>query len=122
MKVLEIAFVGYPVTDLKRARRFYEQTLGLTASHIFGDETTAWIEYDIGAGTLSITNGAPNWKPSPSGGSAGLEVADFSAAIAKLKADSTTFYLEPIETPVCSMAVVADPDGNSLTIHCRKKQ
>jgi len=29
MKVLEIAFVGYPVTDLKRARQFYEGTLGL---------------------------------------------------------------------------------------------
>jgi hypothetical protein len=40
---------------------------------------SAWIEYDIGAGTLSIGN-----------------------------------------TPVCHMAVVSDPDGNSVTIHKRK--
>src|SRR5512138_361176 len=29
MKIIEIAFTGYPVTDLKRARQFYEGTLGL---------------------------------------------------------------------------------------------
>jgi len=26
-----------------------------------------------------------------------------------------------VETPVCLMAVVADPDGNSITLHKRKK-
>ena len=31
MKVTEIAFMVYPVTDLKQARQFYEGTLGLTA-------------------------------------------------------------------------------------------
>jgi hypothetical protein len=29
MKVLDIAFVGYPVIDLKRARQFYEGVSGL---------------------------------------------------------------------------------------------
>jgi predicted enzyme related to lactoylglutathione lyase len=28
--------------------------------------------------------------------------------------------MEPIETPVCFMAVVADPDGNQILIHHRK--
>lgn len=28
MKVIEIAFTCYPVTDLKRAREFYEGVLG----------------------------------------------------------------------------------------------
>jgi predicted enzyme related to lactoylglutathione lyase len=120
MKVLEIAFAGYPVTDLKRAREFYEGTLGLKASHIFGDDTTAWVEYDIGASTLSIGNGAPQWKPSPGGGCVGLEVDDFDSAIQRIKQHGRTLYMEPIETPVCRMAIVADPDGNSLTIHQRK--
>jgi len=120
MKVLEVAFAGYPVTDLKRAREFYEGTLGLTASHVFGDETTAWVEYDIGTSTLSIGNGAPQWKPSPGGGCVALEVEDFDAAILRLKQHGRTFYMEPIETPVCRMAIIADPDGNSITIHKRK--
>jgi len=120
MKILDIAFAGYPVTDLKRAREFYEGTLGLKASHVFGDETTAWVEYDIGAGTLSIGNGAPQWKPSPGGGCVGLEVENFDAAIRALKASGRVFYSEPIETPVCRMAVVADPDGNSIIVHHKK--
>jgi predicted enzyme related to lactoylglutathione lyase len=120
MRVTEIAFTGYPVTDLKRARQFYEVTLGLKPTKVFGDEHTAWVEYDIGAGTLAIGNGAPDWKPSPGGGSVGLEVDDFDAAIRHLRASGATFHLAPIETPVCQMAVVADPDGNSITIHNRK--
>ena len=34
MKVVEIAFSVYPVTDLKRARAFYEETLGLKAARV----------------------------------------------------------------------------------------
>jgi predicted enzyme related to lactoylglutathione lyase len=120
MKVTEIAFVGYPVTDLKRARKFYEDALGLKVSHIFGDETTAWVEYDLGASTLSIGNGAPDWKPAAGGGCAGLEVDDFQAAIKQIRERGVVFRVEPFETPVCHMAIVADPDGNSITIHKRK--
>lgn len=119
MKVIEIAFVGYPVTDLKRARAFYEGVLGLQVSHKFGDDKTAWIEYDIGPGTLSIGNGSPDWKPSSSGGCAGLEVEDFDAAIAELQRNKVPFVREPFATPVCRMAIVSDPDGNSILIHKR---
>jgi len=28
--------------------------------------------------------------------------------------------MDPLETPVCYIAVVTDPDGNSLFIHKRK--
>jgi predicted enzyme related to lactoylglutathione lyase len=120
MKVTEIAFVGYPVTDLKRARAFYEGTLGLVKSRLFGNDDQGWIEYDIGAGTLSIGNMAPDWKCSPHGGAAGLEVDDFDEALAKIKAEGRTITAGPFDTPVCHMFVVLDPDGNSLVIHKRK--
>lgn len=120
MKVIEIAYSAYPVTDLKRARQFYEATLGLAATRVFGDEKAAWIEYDIGPGTLAISNIAPDWKPAAGGGSVGLEVESFPAAISRLKESGAAFRLEPFETPVCHMAVVSDPDGNSITIHKRK--
>ena len=119
MKIVEIAFSGYPVTDLKRARRFYEGALGLKPARTFGDETTGWIEYDIGPGTLSIGNGAPEWKPSPGGGCAGLEVDDFPAAIQQLKSGGYTVS-DTMETPICHMAIASDPDGNSIAIHKRK--
>jgi extradiol dioxygenase family protein len=43
MKVAEIAFVAYPVTDFDRARGFYEGVLGLQASREFTGESYAWI-------------------------------------------------------------------------------
>ena len=120
MNITEIAFVGYPVTDMARARKFYEQTLGLKVSRNLEDDNGSWIEYDIGPGTLAIFNGAPDWKPSRGGGSAALEVTDFPAAIERLNAHGCKPYVGPMETPVCHMAVVTDPDGNSIVIHKRK--
>ncbi len=120
MKVVEIAFTCYPVTDLRRARTFYEDVLGLAESRFFGAGDVGFVEYDIGPGTLAITNMAPEWKPSAGGGSVGLEVDDFDEAMARCKARGCVFGLEPMDTPVCRMAVVLDPDGNSVTIHRRK--
>jgi len=120
MKITEIAFSSYPVTDLKRARQFYEGTLGLKKSTTFGDDNQGWIEYDIGSGTLAITNFSSDWKPSADGGGVGLEVENFDSAIAELKSAGTRFRIEPTETPVCFMAIVFDPDGNAVCIHKRK--
>lgn len=120
ISVTAIAFTGYPVTDIARARAFYEQVLGLKSSAVFEHEGRHWIEYDIGAGTLAISNMAlEKWKPSPDGPSAALEVADFAAAIETLRAAKVKFYLEPMDSSACRMAVVSDPDGNSLCIHHR---
>ena len=119
MKVIEIAFTCYPVTDLIRARQFYEETLGLKESRRFEEENMIWIEYDIGPGTLCITN-EQEWKPSPHGGAAALEVEDFNEAIKYLKDNSVTFLYEPMQAPMCSTAIISDPDGNSIGIHKRK--
>jgi len=121
MKVTEIAFSCYPVTDMARARAFYEGVLGLQPSMTAGEPGgMEWTEYDIANGTLSLGAGAPEWKPTSSGCSVGLEVEDFDAAIAELKKSGVTFHMEPFETPVCRMAFVLDPDGNALCIHKRK--
>lgn len=120
MKITEIGFTCYPVTDMKRARGFYEGVLGLKESRLFGDEDKGFVEYDIGVGTLAITNFAPEWEPSAGGGCAALEVDNFDAALAQLKAGGVRFKMDPMETPICHMAVVFDPDGNSVMIHKRK--
>ena len=120
MKITEIAFTVYGVTDLKRARKFYEEILGLkpTKTYVKGD--SGMIEYDIGAGTLAIGAGAPQFKPAAGGGVAALEVEDFEAAVRRLKEHGTKFLAEPHETPVCRLVTIADPDGNLLLLHQRK--
>ena len=54
MNVTDIAFTGYPVTDLQRARRFYEGVLGLKESRFFGEGDKGFVEYDIGSNTLGM--------------------------------------------------------------------
>lgn len=117
-----IAFTAYPVTDIARARAFYEQVLGLTSSTVFEHEGRHWIEYDIGPGTLAISNMWPDkWRPASDGPCLALEVGDFPAAVAALRAAGVKFFSETIDGGVCHMAVVADPDGNALLIHRRHK-
>jgi predicted enzyme related to lactoylglutathione lyase len=120
VRVIEIAFTGYPVTDIARARAFYEGVLGLKPSHVFAEGEKQWVEYDIGPGTLAISNMAAEWQPSPQGPSIALEVEDFDTAIEALRAAGTKFPLEPIASPMCRMAVISDPDGNGIAIHKRK--
>jgi predicted enzyme related to lactoylglutathione lyase len=120
MKVIEIAFSSYPVTDVPRARAFYEGVLGLKATmdHDLG-EGGHWIEYDIGSGTLSIGKYS-GWKPSSNGCTVGLEVEDFDAAVEAIRISGAQINMGPLETPVCHMLMIADPDGNPLIIHKRK--
>ncbi len=121
LKIQEIAFTGYPVIDVPRARQFYEGVLGLSVTTQFEHDGKHWIEYDIGAATLAISNmSGDKWKPSSDGPCLALEVADFDAAIAVLRAAAVTFAIEPMDSGVCQMAIVLDPDGNSLAIHRRK--
>ncbi|MEP7015614.1 MAG: VOC family protein [Verrucomicrobiota bacterium] len=120
MKIKRIGFVGIPVTDLKRARAFYEEVLGLTASEeMMGGN---WVEYGIGEDTLAIANVGEHWTPSDQGTGAALEVEDFDEAIRRLKDRQVRFAAEPFETPCCHMAVVQDPDGNKLMIHKLKPE
>ncbi|SRR5258708_25273427 len=117
--IAEIVYTGYPVSNMNRAQAFYEQLLGLQKSTTFEHEGKAWIEYDIGPATLAITNMSPEWKPSTDGPAVAFEVTDFDATINRLKAAGSRFTVEPTSSPVCRLAVVCDPDGNSVAIHQR---
>jgi predicted enzyme related to lactoylglutathione lyase len=120
MKIKAIGFVGIPVTDVKRAREFYEDVLGLKLSEeMMGGR---WIEYTVGDDTLAIANVGEQWAPSDQGTGAALEVEDFDDAIKRLKDRHVRFAAEPFETPCCHMAVVQDPDGNKLIIHKLKPE
>ena len=114
IRIKEIAFTGYPVTDMPRARAFYEELLNLKTSIVFEHEGKHWIEYDIGPGTLAISNmSASQWKPSADGPAVALEVEEFDPAISAFKQAGVKFAIEPMDTGVCRMAIISDPDGNS---------
>ena len=120
MKIKAIGFVAIPVTDIERARSFYEKVLGLrTSNEMMGGK---WIEYAVGGDTLAIANVSDTWRPSDQGTGAAFEVEDFDEAIGRLKDRHVRFAAEPFETPCCHMAVVQDPDGNKLIIHKLKPE
>jgi predicted enzyme related to lactoylglutathione lyase len=120
VKIKKIGFVGIPVTDIPRARTFYEQVLGLKISEeMMGGR---WIEYTVGEDTLAIANVGEQWTPSDQGTGAALEVEDFDRAVDELRKANARFAAEPFETPCCHMAVVQDPDGNKLIIHKLKPE
>jgi catechol 2,3-dioxygenase-like lactoylglutathione lyase family enzyme len=77
--IKEIAFTGSAVTDMKRARAFYEEILGLAPrEELAGGK---WIEYDVGGGIFAITNINPNWKPSDQSTAIAFEVYDMEAQL-----------------------------------------
>ena len=118
MKIKKIAFVGIPVTDMERARAFYEDVLGLqphpemTGQH--------WTEYSIGDGTLAIACVGEQWKPANEGTSAALEVENLEEAIARFEERKIAY--DKVDSPVCRMAIIQDPDGNKLIIHKLKPE
>jgi predicted enzyme related to lactoylglutathione lyase len=52
MKINEIAFTCNPVTDMPRARKFYEELFGLKSTMDHKMERDHWVEYDIGASMM----------------------------------------------------------------------
>lgn len=114
--ITAIAFTVYPVSNLERARAFYEHVLGLHVSWHYQD---SWLEYDLGASTFAISTTDMGHTPGAKGAVVAFEVSDFEAFVHKMKERAVPFVTEAFETPVCRMAVIEDPDGNHITIHKR---
>jgi predicted enzyme related to lactoylglutathione lyase len=114
--ITSIAFTVYPVSDMGRARSFYEHVLGLRMSDNYRD---VWVEYDVGNSTFAVTTTDMGHSPGAKGAVVAFEVSDLDAFIHKLKERAVSFVMETFETPVCRMAVIEDQDGNHITIHKR---
>ncbi len=112
----KIAFTMYPVTDVARARAFYEGMLGLSvgSNAANGD----WIEYDLpGGGCFALTPLSKAKPSSAAGGMIAFEVDDIDALATRLEAEGVTFLSDFIESPVCRMRICLDPEGNALMFH-----
>jgi catechol 2,3-dioxygenase-like lactoylglutathione lyase family enzyme len=112
-----IAFVVYPVKNVKSSRSFYEDLLGLTVTANWEDQ---WVEYDIGVGTLAITQADESHKAGNHGATIGLEVVDSERVLAHLKAKAVPIVLGPFDSPACCSYIIRDPDQNEIIIHAKK--
>jgi predicted enzyme related to lactoylglutathione lyase len=114
--ITSIAFTVYPVSNMERARGFYEHVLGLQVSQNYKDQ---WVEYEVGGSTFAITTTDMGHSPGAKGAVVAFEVSDLEAFIHKMKERAVCFVREAFDTPVCRMAVIEDQDGNHVTIHKR---
>lgn len=117
----KVAFTMYPVKDPKRARSFYEGTLGLTVG--IHSPNGVWTEYDLpGGGCLALFANSDIEPSASAGGSVAFEVEDLDALNARLKTEGVTYKAEMIHSPVCRMSVILDSEGNSIILHELKKK
>ncbi len=113
----EIAFTSYAVTNMRKARKFYEGVLCLKPAREF---TKNFVEYDIGKGTIAVGCAPKMWPPSKKGTMATLEVTDFDGALAHLKKKRVKPAVGPFDFAMYRMVGVRDPDGNMIVLHKRK--
>lgn len=114
--ITAIAFTVYPVSNMERARAFYEHVLGL---HVSSNYRDIWIEYDLGGATFAISTEEMGHTPGAKGAVVAFEVSDLDAFVHKMKERAVCFVTEAFDTPVCRMAVIEDQDGNHIKIHKR---
>lgn len=119
MKARAVDFVSYSVSDMDRSEAFYRDVLGLAVEvprGVPGTRASGYMEFDAGGTAISLT-ALPELHPNAI---VALAVEDVGAAVEELRGKDVLIAMEPLETPVCFMAVVADPDGNRILLHQRK--
>lgn len=102
------------VTELERARAFYEDALGLTlvAKGSFGFQFGEHPPY------LGVHPAAHDGAKAMVGRETGItiRVRDMVGLRAELAAREISFLTEPVQQGFGMMAMVADPDGNVLAL------
>jgi catechol 2,3-dioxygenase-like lactoylglutathione lyase family enzyme len=113
MRVEQVDFITIPTRDVDRAMCFYRDVLGLSVS----EKRDAEVE------TPNVT--LSFWNPEGQGeefsaNNAGfaLRVADVERAVEEVRAAGTE-VMGTVDTGVCHMGFVKDPDGNTVILHRR---
>jgi len=118
--ITKIAFVGHPTRNLAAAQKFYGETLGLASTVNYADH---WAEYQAPDGTtIALDTFSPEKSENPTVYLA-LETDDIVAEVARLRGEGVQVVADVWENQdqddqgVCTMAIVLDPDGNTLMLH-----
>jgi catechol 2,3-dioxygenase-like lactoylglutathione lyase family enzyme len=113
MQVEQVDFVSVPTRDSTRAVAWYRDVLGLPVSeYTDGEVETANV-------TLSFWNPeAEGEEFVPNAAGFALRVADVAAAVEEVRAAGGE-VMGIVDSGVCHMGFVKDPDGNVLILHRR---
>ena len=113
MRVEQVDFVSVPTRDYERAIAWYRDVLGLPES-------------EYGKGEIETPNVTLSfWNPEAEGeefvpnvAGFALRVADVEAAVEEVRAAGAE-VMGIVDSGVCHMGFVKDPDGNTLILHRR---
>ena len=113
--ITKLDFVAIPSQNAERSREFYVDKLGLRPDdrsrfECWAGETCfgIWEPASFGMPFAPQKNGHP-----------ALHVDDVAAARAELESKGVEFIGDTLDTGVCHMAFLNDPDGNDLMLHSR---
>ncbi|HUL54640.1 MAG TPA: VOC family protein [Opitutaceae bacterium] len=115
-----VDFVMYCTKNLRRTRAFYQRLFGLRRG---GEWNDFWSEFRTEPVALCLNGPTAKRRPSwnwQGPACVGLAVKDVREAVAVCRRRRVRILIEPVETRVCWMAWIADPDGNRLCLHSRK--
>ena len=113
MRIEQVDFVSVPTRDYARAIAWYRDVLGLPESEYSeGEVETPNV-------TLSFWNPETEGEEFvPNAAGFGLRVADVEAAVEEVRAAGGEI-MGIVDSGVCHMGFVKDPDGNTLILHRR---
>jgi catechol 2,3-dioxygenase-like lactoylglutathione lyase family enzyme len=103
---------------MERSKRFYAETLGLPSPNL---DERGWPEFETGNVSLYLmdpTNVGQEFT-APHSAHIALRVPDVQEARSELEEAGVEFDGETLDTGVCHMAFLRDPDGNALMLHRR---
>jgi catechol 2,3-dioxygenase-like lactoylglutathione lyase family enzyme len=119
----KIAFVTYPaVKDIEKTKRFYTLLLGIEGVSHSGQDSDGpwtWVEYDLPEGGCFAISNMRCAIPSV-GSNVAFEVDDVDDILKSLP--SEVIKERPFDTGVCRMAVIYDPEGNTVILHKIKQK
>jgi catechol 2,3-dioxygenase-like lactoylglutathione lyase family enzyme len=113
--VERVDFVSLLTQDIRRAKQFYAETLGLEIETEGADD----MEFRVGQVTLDIFNPASQGNLRAQPRRARPACPGRCRRAAALEAKGVEFVGETLDTGVCHMAFFRDPDGNALMLHRR---
>jgi len=116
--VRAVDFVMYCTRDMRRTRAFYQKLFGFKR----GEEwNNFWSEFRTSPVTVCLNGPSNDPKWIWQGPAAiALAVVDIHSAIRECRCRKVKVLLGPVETSVCWMAFIADPEGNRICLHQRK--
>ncbi|MBT3270398.1 hypothetical protein HN371_24860 [Candidatus Poribacteria bacterium] len=116
MEVKALDFFAYKTEDMQRSLEFYRDMFGLEPEFVMEHEgRQMWAEFEVGGSTVALH--APGYGPDEP--AVAIAVEDVAAAVEEMKAKGAQVVMEPMESPVCWVATVLDPDGNAIFLHRR---